>query len=166
MCNEAHGGRYSDCRASEFQNVQMVCARVSSFWSTCPTISLMLNIMILLRLEAYLKRVSSYLSRGYSWLARLICIVFVKSLILHSWCSSCILMKTSPVYKRVQCKIHGTINNWLLAPQSGALRISAYRDFQSNPTQSHTHPLIAFGHLSLSIVIRNNASRPRQINVD
>ena len=47
----------------------------------------------------------------------------------------------------------------LLAPLSGALRISAYRDFQSNP-------LIAFRHLSLSIVIRNNASRPRQINVD
>merc|ERR1712083_954890 len=27
-------------------------------------------------------------------------------------------------------------------------------------------PLIAFEHLSLSIVIRNSASRPRQINVD
>ena len=27
----------------------------------------------------------------------------------------------------------------LLAPQSGALRISAYRDFQSNPTHTHTH---------------------------
>ena len=36
----------------------------------------------------------------------------------------------------------------LLAPQSGALRISAYRDFQSNPI-----PLIAFEHLSLSMVI-------------
>ena len=38
----------------------------------------------------------------------------------------------------------------LLAPQSGALRISAYRDFQS---QSHPVPLIAFEHLSLSMVI-------------
>ena len=47
----------------------------------------------------------------------------------------------------------------LLAPQSGALRISAYRDFQSNP-------LIAFEHLSLSIVIWNSPSRSRQINVD
>merc|ERR1712032_275654 len=28
------------------------------------------------------------------------------------------------------------------------------------------NPLIAFGHLSLSIVIRNSASKPRQINVD
>ena len=54
----------------------------------------------------------------------------------------------------------------LLALQSGALRISAYRDFQSNPIQPIPNPLIAFGHLSLSIVIRNNASRPRQINVD
>ena len=27
----------------------------------------------------------------------------------------------------------------LLAPQSGALIISAYRDFQSNPTHTHTH---------------------------
>ena len=51
-----------------------------------------------------------------------------------------------------------------LAPQSGALRMSAYGDFQSHPNP--THPLITFGHLSLSIVIRNNASRPRQINVD
>merc|ERR1711911_174873 len=51
----------------------------------------------------------------------------------------------------------------LLAPQSGALRISAYRDFHpSNPI----HPLIAFEHLSLSMVIRNSASRLRQINVD
>ena len=48
---------------------------------------------------------------------------------------------------------------YLLAPQSGALRISAYRDF-------HPIPLIAFEHLSLSIVIKNNASRLRQINVD
>ena len=40
----------------------------------------------------YLKRVSSYLSGGCSWLARLICIVFVKSPILHSWSyGSCIL---------------------------------------------------------------------------
>ena len=56
----------------------------------------------------------------------------------------------------------------LLAPESGALRISAYRDFQSQSrSQSNpTHPLIAFGHLSLSMVIRNNASGPRQINVD
>ena len=51
----------------------------------------------------------------------------------------------------------------LLAQQSGAHRISAYRDFQS---QSQSLPLIAFEHLSLSIVIRNSASRPRQINVD
>ena len=41
---------------------------------------------------------------------------------------------------------------YLLAPQSGALRISAYRDF--HPIPSHPiHPLIAFEHLSLSIVI-------------
>ena len=50
----------------------------------------------------------------------------------------------------------------LLAPQSGALRISAYRDFLPIPSI----PLIAFEHLSLSMVIRNSASRPRQINVD
>ena len=37
----------------------------------------------------------------------------------------------------------------LLAPQSGALRISAYGDFHPIPS----HPLIAFEHLSLSIVI-------------
>ena len=36
----------------------------------------------------------------------------------------------------------------LLAPQSGALRISAYRDFQPIP-----NPLIAFEQLSLSMVI-------------
>ena len=36
----------------------------------------------------------------------------------------------------------------LLAPQSGALRINAFRDFQPNPT----HPLIAFEHLSLYTV--------------
>ena len=41
----------------------------------------------------------------------------------------------------------------LLAPQSGALRISAYRDFHPIPTQSHPNPLIAFEHLSLSMVI-------------
>ena len=52
----------------------------------------------------------------------------------------------------------------LLAPQSGALRISAYRDF--HPIPNPILPLIAFEHLSLSIVIRNNASRPRQINVE
>ena len=46
-----------------------------------------------------------------------------------------------------------------LASQSGALRISAYRDFQPNP-----NPLIAFGNLSLSLVIRNNACKLRQIN--
>ena len=54
------------------------------------------------------------------------------------------------------------ISSWFLAPQSGALRISAYRDFQSHPTL----PLIAFEHLSLSMVISNSPSRPRQINVD
>ena len=55
----------------------------------------------------------------------------------------------------------------LLAPQSGALRISAYGDFQSHPIPTQPiHPLIAFEHLSLSMVIRNSASRPRQINVD
>ena len=45
----------------------------------------------------------------------------------------------------------------LLAPQSGALRISTFRDF-------HPNPLIAFEHLSLSIVIWDSACRPRQIN--
>merc|ERR1712032_78356 len=35
-----------------------------------------------------------------------------------------------------------------------------------HPIPSHPNPLIAFEHLSLSIVIRNSASRPRQINVD
>ena len=44
---------------------------------------------------------------------------------------------------RVNAKYHPIT---LLAPQSGALRISAYRD-------SHPIPLIAFEHLSLSIVI-------------
>ena len=40
----------------------------------------------------------------------------------------------------------------LLAPQSGALRINAYRDFL--PIKSHPIlPLIAFEHLSLSMVI-------------
>ena len=52
----------------------------------------------------------------------------------------------------------------LLALQSGALRISAYRDF--HPIPNPTLPLIAFKHLSLSMVIWNSASRPRQINVD
>ena len=52
---------------------------------------------------------------------------------------------------------------FFLAPQSGALRINAYRDLHpSNPI----HPLIAFEHFCLSMVIRNSASRPRQINVD
>ena len=37
----------------------------------------------------------------------------------------------------------------LLAPHSGALRISAYRDFHPIPTLL----LIAFNHLSLSMVI-------------
>ena len=41
----------------------------------------------------------------------------------------------------------------LLAPQSGALRISAYRDFHPIPIPSHPNPLIAFEHLSLSMVI-------------
>ena len=57
------------------------------------------------------------------------------------------------------------LSDVLLAPQSGALRISAYGDFQPNPNPS-IHPLIAFEHSSLSIVIRNSARRPRQINVD
>ena len=43
--------------------------------------------------------------------------------------------------------------NALLAPQSGALRISAYRDFlPSHPTHPIL-PLIAFEHLSLSVEI-------------
>merc|ERR1712016_379942 len=37
---------------------------------------------------------------------------------------------------------------------------------EPNTTSIPTHPLIAFEHLSLSIVIRNSACRPRQINVD
>ena len=55
------------------------------------------------------------------------------------------------------------IGCWLLAPQSGALIISAYRDFLPYPIPI---PLIAFEHLSLSMVIWDSASRPRQINVD
>ena len=51
----------------------------------------------------------------------------------------------------------------LLAPQSGALRISAYRDFLPSHPNPNPIPLIAFEHLSLSMVIRNSASRPRQI---
>ena len=39
----------------------------------------------------------------------------------------------------------------LLALQSGALRISAYRDF--HPIPNPILPLIAFEHLSLSMVI-------------
>ena len=50
----------------------------------------------------------------------------------------------------------------LLAPQSGAHRISAYRDF----LPSHPIPLIAFEHISLSMVIWDIASRLRQINVE
>ena len=76
------------------------------------------------------------------------------------------LVKTTVGRSASSFSVAGMMCYQLLATQSSALRISAYRDFQSNPTQSHTHPLIAFGHLSLSIVIRNNASRPRQINVD
>ena len=53
-----------------------------------------------------------------------------------------------------------------LAPQSGALRINAYRDFLPSHPIPYPIPLIAFEHLSLSMVIRNSASRPRQINVD
>ena len=33
---------------------------------------------------------------------------------------------------------------WLLAPQSGALTIGAYRDFQSNPTHTHTQSTYSF----------------------
>ena len=58
------------------------------------------------------------------------------------------------------------ISNVLLAPQGGALRISVYRDFHSIQSQSQSHPLIAFQHLSLSMVIWDSASRPWQINVD
>ena len=42
----------------------------------------------------------------------------------------------------------------LLAPQSGALRISAYRDFHPNPIPSQsTYSFREFEHLSLSMVI-------------
>ena len=77
--------------------------------------------------------------------------------------------KSTPRYKHDNIGLFGKISNiilamrrkWkrctfdpLLAPQSGALRISGYRDF--HPIPSHTHPilpLIAFEHLSFSIVI-------------
>ena len=48
-------------------------------------------------------------------------------------------------YKCLPCKLREQDDD-LLAPQSGALRISA-------PGDSHPIPLIAFEHLSLSIVI-------------
>ena len=54
----------------------------------------------------------------------------------------------------------------LLAPQSDAFRISAYRDFRPIPNPIPSLPLIAFEHLSLSMVIWNSPSRPRQINVE
>ena len=42
---------------------------------------------------------------------------------------------------------------YLLAPQSGALRINAFRDFQPIPSHpTHPIPLIAFEHLSLYTV--------------
>ena len=40
----------------------------------------------------------------------------------------------------------------LLAPQSGALRINAYRDFHPIPSHPIPNPLIAFEHLSLYTV--------------
>ena len=55
---------------------------------------------------------------------------------------------------------------YLLAPQSGALRITPLRDFHPIPIPYPSHPLIAFEHLSLSMVFWNSPSRPRQINVD
>ena len=49
-------------------------------------------------------------------------------------------------------------STWLLAPQSSALTIDAFKDFQPNPIPV---PLIAFEHLSLSMGIWNGPSRPR-----
>ena len=44
------------------------------------------------------------------------------------------------------------ITNPLLAPQSGALRITPLRDFHPNPYLIQSLPLIAFEHLSLYTV--------------
>ena len=77
-----------------------------------------------------------------------------------SWSSPSSLL---PFYKWLHSAHY--LKSSLLAPQSGALTIGAYRDFQPIPIPI-PNPLIAFEHLSLSIVITNNASRPRQINVD
>ena len=51
-----------------------------------------------------------------------------------------------------------SVVNVLLAPQSRALRISAYGDFQCHPSTLSYN--IAFEHLSFSMVIRNSAHGP------
>ena len=85
-----------------------------------------------------------------------------------NWITGEYFITIFPVERNFLCGIHNTSlrrrPSTLLAPQSGALRISAYRDF--HPIPNPILPLIAFEHLSLSIVIWNSPSRPRQMNVD
>ena len=85
----------------------------------------------------------------YFWRSLLHCIYFR----LFSWC----VQKIAYIYVTKQDMDPYSKS---LAPQSGALWISAYRDFLPIPSNPH----IAFEHLSLSMVIWNSPSRPRQIN--
>ena len=59
---------------------------------------------------------------------------------------------TVEVLVLVSISLNVLLQESLLAPQSGALRIRAYGDFQYQPNPS-IHPLIAFEHLSLSMII-------------
>ena len=86
--------------------------------------------------------------------------IIAKLEIQHKYKYNC-KIEIQPKYKLQNLKYKFThtfegVGGWLnfcglLAPQSGALRISAYRDF--HPIPNPIHPLIAFKHLSLSMVI-------------
>ena len=54
----------------------------------------------------------------------------------------------------------------LLAPQSGALRISAYRDFQSRPTYSFRAFKPFYGDLKQPKQTKADQCRPRQTKAD
>ena len=87
MRNENPGRRYSDCRASELQNVQMMCARASVHFDLLVYLSyhfFYVEYNDSFEVGSIFEKSLQLPQWGYSWPARLICIVFVKSLILHS----------------------------------------------------------------------------------